>query len=484
MKSLGLTDSRYAGFDWMLQGLIPPPAPPNTIEIFGPTAITTQSIQEPGTVGSPGQAWVIDTVTTDVNGNPIQNMEWGTAGGGGVEAQTNGVDNANCTGASCPLVNLQNGTGTTVVNPSGGIWQVNVASAPQASNPSAPTVTPQGTTGATTYCYKIVGNERYDFSVQSAASVQGCTTTGNATLTSVNSNLLTAYADTLYAYRNLSVYRVTGGATQGLIAAGVGKKFTDTGLAGDGSTPTAINTTALDQHCLGSANPVGINVIPGAPCGVDAPPTSPNALDDEMGASFGAPGDVNNTVWTWVTQGSCTASWTSGLISISCPTDAGAAYHCLMQTAPGTPYTFKGLSYWTNIPTANETGIVIAGVAFRESSTGKTIIFGAYSQNTNHPAEVAVSRYTGTGVSGGPTTLSSQLPVGIAGTGISGNTYSIQNTGANTVYTYSSEGVVFPTVISEAKNTFFTTGPDQVGICVNAFAGATTLQSDYWRKTQ
>ena len=58
---------------------------------------------------------------------------------------------------------------------------------PPLTTPDAPTVTPEGTAGATTWTYEIVA-KKSSTSQFSAASADGTTTTGNATLTSTNYN--------------------------------------------------------------------------------------------------------------------------------------------------------------------------------------------------------------------------------------------------------------------------------------------------------
>ena len=102
--------------------------------------------------------------------------------------------------------------------------------------PALPTITPQGTTGATTYSYKIVAKAQNGVS---AASAAGSTATGNATLSTTNKNLIAWVAiagATVY-----DVYRTVGGATQGLIAtAGNVTSIMDTGLTGDASTAPAM----------------------------------------------------------------------------------------------------------------------------------------------------------------------------------------------------------------------------------------------------
>ena len=113
-----------------------------------------------------------------------------------------------------------------------------------AAAPATPVVTNVGTTGSTTYNYKLAG---FDGAVgTTAASTAGVNTTGNATLTGANYNSTTT---TTVVGRQYNVYRTVGGSTQGLIgtftATSTSSVFNDTGLAATGTTPSS-NTTGLD----------------------------------------------------------------------------------------------------------------------------------------------------------------------------------------------------------------------------------------------
>lgn len=107
---------------------------------------------------------------------------------------------------------------------------------PSVTTPTAPTVTPTGTAGVTSYSYKIVARNR---DMRSIASAAGSTTTGNATLTSGNFNRVTWPAVTGASF--YEVFRIIGGATTGIVAiVGNVLQLDDTGLTGDLSTaPTA-----------------------------------------------------------------------------------------------------------------------------------------------------------------------------------------------------------------------------------------------------
>jgi hypothetical protein len=111
---------------------------------------------------------------------------------------------------------------------------------PTLATPAAPTVTPQGTTGASTWTYKI---EALNADQTSIASAAGSTATGNATLSATNNNQIVWVAITgATAYRIWRTAVATSPTTTGAIAT-VGAsvlQFNDTGVAGDLATaPTA-----------------------------------------------------------------------------------------------------------------------------------------------------------------------------------------------------------------------------------------------------
>src|SRR6185369_15498048 len=122
---------------------------------------------------------------------------------------------------------------------------------PPLTAPDAPTVTPSGTAGAATWRYKIVA-KKVSTEQFSAASAQGTTTTGNATLTSTNYNRIawTAVSDA----NQYDIYRTTSGgtpATTGLIGTTNNIFFNDTGVAGDGSTAPAVGGPGVVVNLTG-----------------------------------------------------------------------------------------------------------------------------------------------------------------------------------------------------------------------------------------
>ena len=103
------------------------------------------------------------------------------------------------------------------------------------STPGAPTVTATGTTGATTWTYKIVAYKS-DGS-RTPVGAAGSTATGNATLDVTNYNALTWTAVT--GASSYYVYRTAAGgtpSTTGYVATTTTNAYNDTGAAGDTTT--------------------------------------------------------------------------------------------------------------------------------------------------------------------------------------------------------------------------------------------------------
>jgi len=302
--------------------------------------------------------------------------------------------------------------------------------------------------------------------------------TGAATITSTNSITLSAYADTLYGYRFYKICRTASSGTPastGVIATGAGKSFIDTGLSGDGSTCAttyASNTTILSPlPCLASFSPGG-NSMPGAPCGIDAPPLSPHTIDDEMTEQFGSPGDANNPFWTQINPGAATYTWTGGTISIAATGSSADSLRCMFHAIPSTPFGIVTAAYYNTTRTGN----VMPMLAFRESATGKIVAISAQIQTAGNSSMFVYSRWTS------PTVNSVYTPSTVAMTNYQPIYLKVGYDGTNTEYQYSPDGLVYMTSTTEAKNAFFTTAPDQVGVCNDAFAGTSAVEFDYIRQ--
>jgi hypothetical protein len=109
--------------------------------------------------------------------------------------------------------------------------------------PSAPTVTPQGTPGSTTWGYKVTA---FSEAGETLASTEGQTTSGAATLTGTNFNRVTWSA--VPGATKYGIYRSTAGGTPsstGKITETKELQFDDTGQAASGSEPSEDRSGAV-----------------------------------------------------------------------------------------------------------------------------------------------------------------------------------------------------------------------------------------------
>lgn len=125
------------------------------------------------------------------------------------------------------------------------------------ASPGSITVTPQGTSGAATWTYKLVAINATGTTEAGAAS---STATGNATLDGTNYNRLTwtavANATGYWIYRTAS-----GGspATTGrIVVLGAVTTYDDQGAAGDSATAPTTNTSGLESPTWSSAELVDL----------------------------------------------------------------------------------------------------------------------------------------------------------------------------------------------------------------------------------
>lgn len=434
-KSGTTTDTAHAGYINYIQGPAPPAAPANGVQTAAQTSVTGYTLLWP-------------------NG-PNTGCLFGT-----------------------------NSSGTVTLsyqNPCGG------ASSPTASNPVAPTLSTSGSAGSTSYTYAVVGCEDVNCTYHSALSGTTTIGTGNANLTTSNFINLSAYADTLYGYRFYKVCRTASAgtpSTTGVILSGAWKKVADTGLAGDGTncaTAYSANTTQLDTHCLASSLPTGINVMPGTPCGVDAPPTSPVAANDEFTYGDGThqPGGVNYTDWTWGAT-SATSLLTNGELTITTGTTTTTNYLISATALPATPYTF--------IVQMNE-------LIFSSNSSGSHCYLGLRESATGKMSDISLGNNQGSG-----TTAGSGGTYWAVLNWTNDSTFSapffqpyqpnqaylqIQNDGTNLKYSFSNDGVSYKQFYSQTIVTPFTTAPNQLIIGGVGGAGVpVTCTYDYIRRTQ
>jgi hypothetical protein len=194
---------------------------------------------------------------------------------------------------------------------------------PPLTTPDAPTVAPQGTSGATTWTYKIVARKTTT-SQFSAASNVGTTAAGNATLTSTNYNLISW--DAVTDANQYDIYRTVAGgtpATTGLIGTTSNTtRFNDTGVPGDGNSPPSaggpgvvVDLTGFTPHAQARRIPQDTLLQNLAPTIVTPPGTDGKIqigkFTDEQTLNFKP---IENGKWSLVLENS-TGDWLPAIVA-------------------------------------------------------------------------------------------------------------------------------------------------------------------------
>lgn len=432
--------------------------PSNAMRLLAPQTTTAPySARLPSTPCAVNQVWGVTNVSTDGNGQEVDSYG----------CLNNGATSITATSPIIVTPSPITGTGVISCPTCGSV------SYPTINTPSAPTLSVGGTPGASTVTYLVQGCEDGNTcSYHTGTSATATVTNANATLSS-SPITLSGYGDTLYGPRCYNVYRTVGGPSQGKVGTCVGKKWVDTGGAGDGTTATNTNTTQLDALGLTSPLP-GCNKIPGAPYGIDGTPCTPNAMDNEFTATSGI-SDANDPEFSWLNQNSATATLTGGMVSLSSPTRGADNLNCIIEAAPGTPYTFVTVMY-PNVQPAAGSANFQPGIAFYESATGKIETWGTQSQSTA-TYKFLLTEWTNTSTQNGTYPTQNSVPANPV-------YLKIQNTGTNLVFSSSPDGIIYITQLTQPVATFFTTGPNNIGLCIDNNTGASAADFDYLRRTQ
>jgi len=203
-------------------------------------------------------------------------MEWYDSGGVLLSTSTGGgvLDN----------ISTPTQASVTATAPTNTAWVAVLATVESVqgglSAPSAPTVTPEGTTGSTTYAYEVTASNAVG---QTTPSASGSTTTGNATLSSTDYNLVSWPAVPLAAGSsgnlvydsNLTNAIAAVGPTWGVTGTSVGTANGDVNVLDPGTTSAEWvfygSTTASGVFRLGALGPawggtggIPIPLVPGA----------------------------------------------------------------------------------------------------------------------------------------------------------------------------------------------------------------------------
>jgi hypothetical protein len=135
----------------------------------------------------------------------------------------------------------------------------------------------------------------------------------------------------------------------------------------------------------------------------------------------------------------------------------------LVETAPSTPYKLTVLM----LPALHDSSYQWAGICFRESGTGRLVTIGSVFEGIGGGAAGFVnwSKWTNaTTQFGSAQDRKTQCHSGPIW-------FEIEADGTNIKLRWGMDGENWMDEYSEAKNTFFTTAPDEIGLFVVAEAG-------------
>ena len=168
--------------------------------------------------------------------------------------------------------------------------------------------------------------------------------------------------------------------------------------------------------------------------------------------------------FTWLNQGSATATdLDSGGIALVVPTTSGNSIRGKYKSAPGTPYTLTvGFA-----PQLHADSTCVAGIGFRESSSGKLIIMGSAKVD-----ELAVYKFNSP--TSFNTSLFSRVPWPMARLI---QWFQLEDDGTDIYFRTGVDGINFQDIVDEARGTFFTTGPDQILFYCNTNSASYGLTS-------
>lgn len=162
--------------------------------------------------------------------------------------------------------------------------------------------------------------------------------------------------------------------------------------------------------------------------------------------------------FSWVNQGGASVVTANGGAFLRAPAVGGINHRLRVKTAPATPYTLTALL----LPSIVGVSHNYAGVAFRESSSGKLELFNLAFSTV--PRFWILKLYSPTDTL--PSIEYLHAPeVNVSASGI---WFRLGFDGTTLTFSFSLDGQNFLQVFSEAKASFFTSAPDQIGWFVGA----------------
>ena len=166
---------------------------------------------------------------------------------------------------------------------------------------------------------------------------------------------------------------------------------------------------------------------------------------------------------TWANKGTAAAAANAGgaVYFSDGPGSGSDNIRMLYKSAPATPWTFTvGI-----VPGTGFSSYDLAGIAMRQSSTGK-IIFLQVGTNNSGGSLITVAKFSNY------TTFSASYVA--YNTILFSPTWwlRVSSDGTNFTWSVSIDGQNFKTITTKAVTDYFTGNPDQVGIAVDPISGA------------
>jgi hypothetical protein len=188
--------------------------------------------------------------------------------------------------------------------------------------------------------------------------------------------------------------------------------------------------------------------------GSDAPPLNLLVANDGQtvltSADFG-----------WTNQGGATLTDHNGSLTLRCPNNNGIAWRIAKLAAPSPPYTLiAALQFFVPRDTSGS-GNVQAGIILRQASTGKFYDFSVNSQSLT-PQRYGANKWT-------DVNTFSATPFALANPCFMGSVVwlKVEDDNTNLKFSLGFDGIEFVQLYSEARGTFVTGGPDEIGIGIN-----------------
>lgn len=199
-------------------------------------------------------------------------------------------------------------------------------------------------------------------------------------------------------------------------------------------------------------------------------PTDGMALYREDGNTWSPWGPLfpfvspNNSLYSWVNQGSATIGTAGGTLFLEQVANGGASNNIAarVKSIPSAPYTVN-MAFLPMMPQSN---FIDCGMILRNSGSGDLITFGI-AANTGLSSFVVIDvvKYTSPTSSGSVYTTSPSLILAPSWQAGPCMFFQIHDDNTNRTYGVSNDGVNFSTILSTSRTDFIT--PDQIGFYVN-----------------